>query len=363
LPGIHGLRGIAALAVVLYHLVHIGGVIPPNAFAFITRDFGYSVHLFFIISAYSLMHSTESKISHPHWLRDYFIKRFFRIAPLFYVMLILFIVVGLYPMVGVKNITNLILNLSFTFGFVPATGIVWGGWSVGVEMIFYAIFPVLIWMIKTYRVATIFLLVSIVLAITLRSALTLQYLGLDSNAKFDWSYFSFASNVCFFTMGIYAYFLSKRFINATRYFVPIISIVIILVMLFSKLGPYLHDSYRLDIVIWGLGLTGLCAWQSVYPSRIIANKFFEYLGERSFSIYLLHPVIMYFSKDYLIKTYEYLSLQMGSSAYFVCAILMMALILVFSEATYRFIEVPGIDLGRKLINTRKRAEKPASQAA
>jgi peptidoglycan/LPS O-acetylase OafA/YrhL len=353
LPGIHGLRGIAALTVVLYHLVHIGGVTPPNAFAFITRDFGYSVHLFFIISAYSLMHSTESKINHPHWLRDYFIKRFFRIAPLFYVMLFLFIAVGLYPMAGAENITNLILNLSFTFGFVPATGIVWGGWSVGVEMIFYAIFPVLILIIKTYRVATIFLIISIVLASTLRSALTLQYLGLDSNAKFDWSYFSFASNVCFFTMGIHAYFLSKRFINATRYFVPIISIVIILVMLFSKLGPYLHDSYRLDIVIWGLGLTGLCAWQSVYPSRIIANKFFEYLGERSFSIYLLHPVIMYFSKDYSIKIYDYLSLQIGSSAYFICAIFMLAFILIFSEITYRFIEVPGIDLGRKLIKIKK----------
>ena len=29
LPGIHGLRGVAALAVVLYHLVHIVGIEPP----------------------------------------------------------------------------------------------------------------------------------------------------------------------------------------------------------------------------------------------------------------------------------------------------------------------------------------------
>jgi peptidoglycan/LPS O-acetylase OafA/YrhL len=355
LPGIHGLRGIAALAVVLYHLVHIGGVVPPSIFAFITRDFGYSVHLFFIISAYSLMHSTESKSKHPHWLGDYFIKRFFRIAPLFYAMLFLFIAVGLYPIVGSENITNLILNLSFTFGFVPTIGIVWGGWSVGVEMIFYAIFPVLILLIKTHRTAMLFLMVSIVLACTLRSALHLQYLGLDPTARFDWSYFSFASNICFFAMGIYAYFLAKRFTHYVKYFVPIISIIIILALLFSNLGTYLHNSYRLDIVLWGLGFTGLCAWQSVFPSRIIANKFFEYLGERSFSIYLLHPVIMYFSKDYSIKTYEYLNLQMGSSAYFVCAILMSVLVLVFSEITYRFIEVPGIDLGRKLIKTRKYA--------
>jgi len=55
LPGILGLRGVAALAVMLYHLIHIGGINPPNVFEFIGRDFGYSVHLFFILSAYSLM--------------------------------------------------------------------------------------------------------------------------------------------------------------------------------------------------------------------------------------------------------------------------------------------------------------------
>jgi peptidoglycan/LPS O-acetylase OafA/YrhL len=48
LPGIHGLRGVAALAVVFFHLVHVGKINPPNAFGFIGRDFGISVHLFFI---------------------------------------------------------------------------------------------------------------------------------------------------------------------------------------------------------------------------------------------------------------------------------------------------------------------------
>ena len=40
LPGIHGLRGIAALAVVLFHLVHLAGIAVPKAFTFIAADFG-----------------------------------------------------------------------------------------------------------------------------------------------------------------------------------------------------------------------------------------------------------------------------------------------------------------------------------
>lgn len=52
LPGIHGLRGLVATAVVLYHLKHLAGITPPDFFEFIGRDFGYSVHLFFILSSY-----------------------------------------------------------------------------------------------------------------------------------------------------------------------------------------------------------------------------------------------------------------------------------------------------------------------
>jgi peptidoglycan/LPS O-acetylase OafA/YrhL len=80
LPGVHGLRGIAALAVVLYHLIWVGNIKPPAMFDFIGRDFGFSVHLFFIISAYSLMHSLKPKVGQPNWLtvflsRDFFVLR------------------------------------------------------------------------------------------------------------------------------------------------------------------------------------------------------------------------------------------------------------------------------------------------
>jgi peptidoglycan/LPS O-acetylase OafA/YrhL len=358
LPGIHGLRGIAAIAVVFYHLIHIAGIESPLAFKFIGRDFGYSVHLFFIISAYSLMYSTESKTSQPNWLSDYFIKRFFRIAPLFYAMLVLFIGTSLFAATGFKDITSIILNLTFTFGFVPETGIVWGGWTVGVEMIFYAFFPVLLMLIRTHKAALVFLIISIVATAALRSALHFQFIGLDPTARFDWSYFSFASNICFFAMGMYAYLLSKFYKKDTKLisiYVPIVAIAIIGGLLFFDLGTFLKTSSRLDIVLWGVGLTALCIWQGASPSRLIANRFFEYLGERSFSIYLLHPVVIYLSKAYLIRANEFFNPFIGPSAFFISATLLIFLILLCAEFTYRFIEVPGINLGRRLIKQRKLA--------
>lgn len=87
LPGIHGLRGIAALAVVFFHTTHIAKLAVPSAFSFIAQDFGKGVHLFFIVSAFSLLHSTEPTLNRPNWATEYCVKRFFRIAPLFYLVL------------------------------------------------------------------------------------------------------------------------------------------------------------------------------------------------------------------------------------------------------------------------------------
>jgi peptidoglycan/LPS O-acetylase OafA/YrhL len=157
-------------------------------------------------------------------------------------------------------------------------------------------------------------------------------------------------------MGMYAYRLSQCYKADTklmRIFAPIVAITIISTLVFSELLKYLYNSGRFDIVFWGLGLSALCIWQGVLPSVWIGNKFFEHLGERSFSIYLLHPVVIFYSKNQLGVVYQLLEPYVGLSAYFVCAALLISLILVFAEFTYRLIEVPGIKLGRKLIKTRK----------
>jgi peptidoglycan/LPS O-acetylase OafA/YrhL len=200
------------------------------------------------------------------------------------------------------------------------------------------------------------LVVSIIISCTLRSELHYQYLSANPTARFDWSYFSFESNMCFFAMGMYAYRLSQCYKADTklmRIFVPTIAIVIISALLFFELGKYLNNSSRLDIVLWGIGLSALCIWQGVLPSILIGNKIFEYLGERSFSIYLLHPVVIFYSKNQLGSAYELLLPHIGQSAYFICAALLFSSILIFAELTYRLVEVPGINVSRKLIKTRE----------
>jgi peptidoglycan/LPS O-acetylase OafA/YrhL len=152
-------------------------------------------------------------------------------------------------------------------------------------------------------------------------------------------------------MGIFAFRVRQQLKAESTVMVlfPLIAMALIGWLMFFGGGKYFYGSGRGDIVIWGFGLAALCLWQSTQPSFIIAHGLFQYFGERSFSIYLVHPVVIEFFKSFIFKTYEELLPFIGAHAYFVCAILILAVILIFVEMTYRLIEVPGIHLGRRLI--------------
>ena len=358
LPGIHGLRGIAACAVILFHIERLVGIKPPEIFHFIGRDFGFSVHLFFILSAFSLMHSNVARLNRQQWFVEYIIKRFFRIAPLYYsIMLFEITRQAVYGGV-VQDIKSILLNLTFTFGFVPFSSFVWAGWAVGVEMIFYALFPVLILTIRTHKSALAFMVLSVVISYYVRSGLHAQYLNTTPLPRWDWSYFAFPSNLCYFAMGLYAYKISQL-VNSNslnvRLIIPLVAVTLIGGLMFFNFGKYVQGGGRIDIMVWGISLTALSIWQSILPSRAVANIAFEFLGERSFSLYLLHPIVVFFSKKYLVAMYEHLSLYIGAYAFFICAVSVLCVILVLTEFTYRLIEVPGIGLGRRVINMRRQA--------
>jgi peptidoglycan/LPS O-acetylase OafA/YrhL len=356
LPGIHGLRGIAALAVVLYHLVHLAKISVPESFGFIASDFGKGVHLFFVLSAYSLMYSTEHAMHHQTWATEYFVKRFFRIAPLYYCLMAGMV---LWPVIKSQTLAvslqALLLNLTFTFGFAPWSGIVWAGWTVGVEMLFYAVLPVLLLTIRTTSATLALAVISVFVTYAARSTLHVHYETSVSQYGYNWAYFSFAANLCFFAMGMYAFRLARQFDEASlmlRWFIPAFSVMLLGTLMLAEPGSPLM-LWKGEPILWGVGFAALCLWQSTRPSRWSANKVFEYLGERSYSVYLLHPVVLILLKNPIQGVYATLTPQLGAYAFFVCVPLVLVPLLVLTEATYRLIEVPGIEFG-KTVNSRIR---------
>lgn len=352
LPGIHGLRGIAAISVVLYHLKHLTGIDLPAFFSFISRDFGYSVHLFFILSAFSLMYSTEHRVGKGEWIYEYFVKRFFRIAPLYYFMIFFELSRQLSYGKIVAGINQIFLNFTFTFGFVPFSGFIWGGWSIGVEMIFYAVFPVLLLLIRSNKATLIFLFAATFACYPIRSLLHAEHLSAPTLHRWDWSYFSFASNFYFFAFGIYAYRFAKICEKSSiwlKIVIPLGVTLLIASFWIWDLAIKFYSKGRADLILWAVVFALLTVWQYHNPSRAVANKFLQFVGERSFSVYLLHPVCIGLPKRYIKEVYTALTPYFSEYAFFICALLIFGVILFFSEITYRLIEVPGIALGRRLI--------------
>jgi peptidoglycan/LPS O-acetylase OafA/YrhL len=364
LPGLLGLRGIAAFAVVLFHLVHLTNIAVPPVFSFVAADFGKGVQLFFVLSAFSLMHSTEHTLHRPTWAKEYFVRRFFRIAPLFYCILAVMV---LWPALKAQHLTvslsALLLNLTFTFGFAPWTGIVWAGWTVGVEMMFYAILPVLLLTVRSSKGLLMLVVGSMLFTFAARAELQAHYEHTVSLYRYNWSGFSFASNACYFALGMYAFRIASEIgdnATAMRQGVPVFTSVLLLALLLAGGGT----GWRPDKILWGFGFALLALWQSKWPIHWCANRLFEYLGERSYSIYLLHPIVIILLKLPLETVYGLLLPTLGAYAYFVCAVALLAPLLLLSEVTYRLVEIPAIRYGKQVsarLRQQTNLESPLTQ--
>ena len=82
--------------------------------------------------------------------------------PLFHVMLTAWILYYSHLGSPLPDFKTLFLNVSFLFGLFPKTQIshVPAGWSIGIEMLFYLLFPV-IWLRRGSRPAAAILLVAL----------------------------------------------------------------------------------------------------------------------------------------------------------------------------------------------------------
>ena len=155
-----------------------------------------ALDIFMILSGYLMAYHARRRggsgyAFFPDGVRGFFVRRFFRVAPAFYLMLVLSfalarpIETGLLALQSVgadpgsaaynpyhaeATPLNLALHFTFLFGLVPqyTSATFLPDWSISLEMQFYAVFPWLVVGIRRSRyLAPVLLLAAISLAITL----------------------------------------------------------------------------------------------------------------------------------------------------------------------------------------------------
>ncbi len=344
------LRGFGALYILVYHVALIPKPhldVPAWANRIVLNG-GTGVTLFFLLSAFALMLSARGHAAESGSARDFYLRRFFRIAPLFYVWIVVSLVRD--RLLGATRPLGIILlNMAFCFSLVPGAsqGFVWAGWVLGVEMLFYLVFPVVYRYIDNFWKALGFFFASVAFSSGFSFVLT-NFTAMDPAVRDTYFYYSFPKYLPVFPVGMMVFFLYEKFIQNKRvhwgWGVACMACAVFLFWILVEHRLPLKTNYLYPMAFaYGMLVIGL----SIAPLKILVNPLSRFLGEISYSIYLNHPTIVWA----FIPSYLYLyTLPVPRTLQFGLAFLLtLGAVTVLSVGTFEFIEKPGIRLGRWVV--------------
>lgn len=321
------LRGIAVLAVVMVHSSMKDDVqlALPGAIRAVTGSGQRGVALFFIVSAFTLFLSHDNR-KEP--TRYFFIRRFFRLAPMLYIAMFLTFVFLRRFMGGPLSIAA---NALFVGGFHPRTvnaGTI-GGWSVADEAMFYACLPFL-FRIRKLSTAIWFAAIGMLAGILLTRLLI--HVMPQYREVFEFS--AFTAQFPIFLMGIAGYFLWKEMGRSRELSV---ALLVIAAAFYKALLPFKYATLYQESLIGLLLLLAL----ALHPWALFVNPVTRFLGKISYSVYLLH----FFPCFYLQQSLT------GSPLHrlVLCFWGTMVVTIPIAYATWRWVEEPGIEAGRTII--------------
>lgn len=365
-------RGLAILAVIL---VHIGSIVPglPAISTAIFMFGNLGVQLFFVASALTLCLSMQSRAD-DDWL-NFYIRRFFRIAPIFYCGIVFYFfwhllknyhATGLLALSEGDNFPALIQNMLFVHGFSPSNFnyLVPGAWSIGAEMAFYALFPMIILIVRRgigamlalfvaswfLSVAAQIIMFNVVSPRLIDSAVIMEPL---ENVGFGFIYANIFNQLPVFLAGCIAFLLIKSRIGPVHL---LIAGLLCLTSLLLMISPSFQTNFTGAIypTLAAIGFAIGIVWLANKPIAMNAiTSWLIHIGRLSFAIYIVHFAIV----SLLHLALESLQLQrilpptlllmsLFAGATFVSA--------QVAELIHAKIEKPGIKIGQKLIALRSK---------
>lgn len=357
---IDSFRGIAALYVFLFHLSEVPTPAPLlPAWAKPLVSSGWSgVTLFFVLSAWTLTMMRDARNDEDRPDLRFLLRRFFRIAPLYYCWLV-FMVVRNYGFGGFFELKERVASfLTFTFNFYPPwqQGVVWASWTLGVEMVFYLFFP-LVWRVtRSARGAAIFLACALACSWLFK---TLAFLAMEPDAANVFVALGIPTSLPAFGFGILAYRLQELSGGRAlaRWKTPLLVV-----------GAGLWIALLFRTPTWGIRtffqpLAYSCIFLGVHldPPAWLEHGVMRFLGRISYSTYLNHPYLVY-SLAPLFLFLNGACAPVPGLSFLASAVVSGILLVAISYCTWRWIEEPGNRLCRDILR-RSWAFRTRSSAA
>lgn len=366
------LRGLAAVYVIAYHLIYIPSpnlAVPAWARLWAVNG-GTGVTLFFVISAFSLFYTTPARFKQRLPWVSYAMHRLFRIAPLFYLWIVLTIVRDHFVFHATHPWWEIAASAGFVFNFIPThqEGFVWASWTIGVEMLFYVVFPFIYVRVKNVASA-VALAVGLMLAWMLIQVV-IDYLKISPAASASMHQWFFPRFLPEFSIGAIAYFLLKdhipRLSQDPRVAGPlglllVLAATYLYVAIMQNVGQIgLPDNRYAKAICCLLLVVGL----SLRALKPLVNRLTVFLGKTSYSIYLAQPTAILLLEPVYRKIYAASVGGMGVSVAFVsCFLITLAVVIPFAALSYYLVEKPGIKLGKRCYGWIEARIKPRNLSA
>ena len=349
---IDAMRGIAILMVVTSHSAMQGVVKMPHGLSVFLSLGTRGVQLFFIASAFTLFRSYQNRIIfEKNPIKNFFIRRFFRIAPIYYLGILYYVIriffnlpywLGNQPYISKSNIMS---NVLFFHGFNPywINSLVPGGWSIAVEMLFYALFPFLFTKIKSIHSAFIFLNITLLFKLVFQEYFTYFPFISEPYLWREFLFYYFPCQLPIFALGVILFFLieDSSAIKLVSPKVLFLSMILLLLQVGSTLDflYFNHIVFGVFFVIFGIVL-------SKGKLSFICNPILRYIGKISFSMYIIHfIVISWLTKFHLIDFCD--NYLMNFSIRFS---LILSVYVLISSMSYNLIEIPFQTIAKKIIS-------------
>ncbi|MEO8022967.1 acyltransferase [Polaromonas sp.] len=343
-----GGRGLAALFVALFHFGH-----DANALSVVRNGYLF-VDLFFVISGFVICSAYSTRLETAGDLRSFLIRRFGRLFPLLVFSTALYVLAKnllvwakqaaitrglggqfersdfagyLFPGLG-----EVVSTLTLTHGMGIFDRLILNpvSWSISTEFYAYVLFAaVCLAFSGAARLAVYVVLSASGLAATIWASLHVHDC-LQAGKCFDITYdFGFARCVGSFFLGALTYHFSRLVrLNANE--LQAVGLTGLVALFFvAEAWPMLVFASPLLFAL----LVFSVSQDTGFAASMLKSKPFQVLGQRSYSVYMMHPILMIFVEPFARRT-------QGTVLIAVVVVAYLAILLLVSGWTYKFIEDP-----------------------
>lgn len=302
-----GLRGIAVLLVLWYHIWEISWLSPGPALDFIPATGFIGVHLFFFLSGfvitYPFIRATVEGRPAPTW-GHFAWRRFIKIVPSYVLSIIVAYAIG-YAQIqpGASTVPDIVTHLLFIHTWFPDRyGTIDGVlWTLAVEVEFYFIFPLIWWCFKRQP----WLTTALMIAVAWLWRVNLHHCC-DSTIFAQWEE-NLPGYLDIFAFGMIAAYVFVRFgdrwrASRLRYAGPLVALAgfALLVALLQNLYAYrLYDQWSavwqianrpwlgFAFAVIALGSLASPRWWQI----VLNNPPLRFMATISYNLYLYHQLI------------------------------------------------------------------------